>query len=76
MSTTEIDEVILPLVGRQWQKVAMIVAKAQRECEQRHIAITYEDIGRRIAALVSAGAIEARGNVSRWRESEVRLLPS
>ena len=33
----------------------------------------WEEIGRRVEALVNEGRLEARGDVTLWRHSEVRL---
>jgi len=73
MPTDEIDKLILSLNGLQWQKVAMILSKTLRECEQRNISASYEDIAERIAALVGRHLLEAQGDITKWRHSEVRL---
>ena len=70
MNTTQIDDYILRTVGPSWRKVAMIVGGA----------ITTSGLGdpsanavaKRIAALVKDGRLEADGNISDWRHSEVR----
>lgn len=74
-SNDDLDTLILSCAGARWQKVAMIIAKALREFERAGTS-TSEDqyrVADRIEALVEAGKLEAEGNVSLWRHSEVRL---
>jgi hypothetical protein len=73
MPTDDIDKLILSFSSQQWQKVARILAKTLRECEQRHISTSYEDIAERIAALIGIRLLEAQGDITNWRHSEVRL---
>jgi hypothetical protein len=73
MRHDEIDQLILSLGWGRWQKVAMLVAKTQSECEQRKIATSPEDIAHRVAVLVDQDLLEAQGDISNWRHSEVRL---
>ena len=73
MAAAEIDAIILSVADAQWRKVALTVAKAQRECADRAISANYDDIGQRIAAVVKMHVLEARGDVSNWRESEICL---
>jgi hypothetical protein len=68
-----IDEQLLRIAGPKWAKVAMVVVKALKaggfstKDEQVQVHV------RRIIALVTAGRLEAQGNLLRPRFSEVRL---
>jgi hypothetical protein len=76
MSTPDssfLDEIILGMCSPRLQKVAMIVAKSLDECEARSLLVTSQEIWGRIAFLVDSGRLEAFGDISNWRSSEVRL---
>ncbi|HEY2663654.1 MAG TPA: DUF3658 domain-containing protein, partial [Candidatus Binataceae bacterium] len=66
-----LDDLIVSCAASQWQRVAMIVAKTSRT--YRHLELPPETIGARMEALVAAGRLEAQGDLSSWRHSEVRL---
>ena len=70
-ASDEIDRVILSLADERWQKVAMIVAKSEEILGEMNDD-GLNRVGDRVAALVEAGRLEAQGDVSRWRHSEVR----
>ena len=75
MNTSMIDEAILAAARPFWQKVAMIVVVAAKV---EGIGVTDDEAGRRviasrIEALVQAGRLAARGDLKKWRRSEVRL---
>ena len=72
---TQIDEVILSAAGDQWTKVAMVIARAadvfrgdlppDERCEL---------ISKHIETLVADGRLAARGDITNWRHSEIRLV--
>jgi hypothetical protein len=65
----ELDALFLAQANANWQKVAMVIAKAMRSYEQW----SEGRVADRIDALVSAGKLESAGDIRRWRFSEVRL---
>ncbi len=69
ISDDEIDALLLAQVRMEWQKVALIVAKAMIV----HQAWDDDRITQRIIDLVNAGKLESAGDVRKWRFSEVRL---
>lgn len=77
MNTSQIDSVILSVVGEHWTKVAMVIAKVVDATS--HGLPTgdegYEIISRRIEALVHDGRLVSQGDTKNWRFSEVRLKP-
>jgi hypothetical protein len=78
MTTSDevIDNAILSIVGSRFQKVAMIIAKAEKELERRSLIVDMEMIWKRIIALTGDGKLEGAGDLARWRHSEVRLPPN
>ena len=72
-SDSLLDDLILGCAKPRWQKVAMVIAKTEEACRGQARDIDPEDIADRIVALVEAGRLEAQGNLTRWRYSEVRL---
>jgi hypothetical protein len=68
-----LDSAILRTARHDWQKLAMLVAKVQREWRQDNAEPEYELIAERVTSLVEEGRLESTGNLSDWRHSEVRL---
>lgn len=74
MSSCELDQFIMSVVGTHWQKVAMVIAKALTEQSLAIPGIEYdaEFVAGRIEVLIASGYIEVNGNSTKWRHSEVR----
>ena len=72
-SHQHLDEIVLSFADVQWRKVAMIISKVLDECRHRGIDINCYGIARRIRALVGSGQLEAQGDLSLWRRSEIEL---
>lgn len=72
-SNQYVDGLILSTAVSQWRKVAFIIGTVLTACEKDGIRISDYAISGRIRALVDEGKLEAQGNLSRWRFSEVRL---
>ena len=64
-----LDAMILSAASERWQKVARIIALVSQHAGDN---IKLDAIAGRIEALVNHGTLEAKGDVSRWRHSEVR----
>jgi hypothetical protein len=81
LSHQDVDGLILSFAKVQWRKVAMIISQVLGECRRRGVDIDEDGVAERICdgvaerirALVEDGQLEAQGNLSRWRHSEVRL---
>ena len=71
LSQREIDRLILSFAKVQWRKVAMIMGQVLGECEGR--GADADSVAGRVRALVENGQLEAQGDLSGWRYSEVRL---
>ena len=70
---SEIERIILSFSKKDWLKTAMILAKTLRECEARNIDTTYEEIAAKLENLCNLKQLESRGDLSKWRRSEIRL---
>ena len=67
------DDLIFSEACDRWLKVARIVGRvSDRAPNGPH----FEKVAARIQALVKEGKLEAKGNLSRWLYSEVRLSQS
>ena len=73
-SAQDIDALILSFAEGQWKKVAMIITKVLFECERNAGDISADAIADRVRSLVEERKLEAQGNLSKWRHSEVKLL--
>jgi hypothetical protein len=68
-----LDALILSAAIERWQKVARIIALVS---ERAGDGTKFDVIAARIRALVDDGKLQAKGDLSRWRYSEVRLPQS
>jgi hypothetical protein len=68
----EMDGMILSAATHCWTKLAMIIGRVLIKCESRGIPASEQDVANRIYGLVRAGKLEGEGDLSRWRNSEVR----
>ena len=69
---SKVRDAILNSCQPNYCKVDMIVVRAS-ELLGDDSTVTYEAIGDEIAKLVEQGLIQAVGDISNWRRSEVRL---
>jgi hypothetical protein len=68
-----LDALILSFARERWLKVARIIGQvSERTGEETKL----DAIAIRIRALVDDGRLEAKGDLSRWRYSEVRRVHS
>lgn len=71
---TEFDHLLLSFADEHWRKTARVIGEAMaRSWDDNGIQTEDLLLGGRIWALVEAGRLEARGDLSHWRHSEVRL---
>lgn len=76
IATSELDALILSFCDDHWRKVARVFSKTMQVLEGRGIQISdgvADALDARMAVLVGAGRLEAKGNIREWRYSEVRL---
>lgn len=70
----QIDDALLTAIGGRWRKVAMVIVKAADHLGWKSDE-ELDRIAERLRALVAEARFEAQGDLSLWRESEVRLRP-
>ena len=73
ISEREADILILSKVTDQWRKAAIVVAETMQVLETIAPSIDDAYLGLRLARLAERGLIEARGDLSQIRHSEVRF---
>lgn len=75
---SDIDRLLLSFCETRWLKVARIIGETYDALEARGFKI-FRGIAKlmdaRMAILVRSGKVEAKGNIKRWGNSEVRLPP-
>jgi len=71
----DLDEMIFALLKPRWQKVAMMLVRAQNYCKERAWPLEVEIVAARIQALADDEQIDHQGDLRMWRFSEVRLKP-
>ena len=69
----ELDQAILSVAQWRWQKVAKVLVESLVRAGQDLTDPNCEKIEARLHALVEAGRLQAQGDISNWRQSEVRL---
>ena len=72
---SDVREAILDGCRQQYCKVAMVIVRASEQLGNNGDE-TYELVGQGIAKLVEEGRLQAVGDLSQWRHSEVRLPPA
>jgi tetratricopeptide (TPR) repeat protein len=73
MPPNELDAMILSVFQKDyWQKTAYVIAHVLHECENRKLPVSDTEIFDRVLRLVNSGVLESAGELSRWRQSEVR----
>ncbi len=70
--TTYIDGLVVWVAKPQWLKVARIIVDVLRECERSGVATEASAVADSIRHMVEQGRLEAQGDLSKWRHSEVR----
>jgi hypothetical protein len=73
ITASDLDAIILAVLKYHWLKTARIISDAAARFQDRFESVDLEIIGARIQVLADEGRIEAQGDVSKWRHSEVRL---
>lgn len=71
---SSISEAILGNCRPTWLKVALVVAFAQRDLAFSDNETTYDSVALELTKLVETGKLEAVGDLSDWRHSEIRLV--
>jgi hypothetical protein len=73
---SEIDQLLLSFCVDRWRKVARVIGQTMQALEERGVQFDRtiaDQIDARMAVLVGAGQLEAKGDIRKWRYSEIRL---
>lgn len=73
MAKPTISKAILDNCRPTWLKVARVVAYAHRDFGLPDNEAALDSVALELEKLVATGTLEAVGDLSNWRESEVRL---
>ncbi|RWF27627.1 MAG: hypothetical protein EOS65_28885 [Mesorhizobium sp.] len=68
---SDIDRAIMQMVMDRWRKTAMVLAKTEEALRKAGVQVSWDDIAGRLEALDAD--IESQGDLTLWRNSEVRL---
>jgi len=72
----ELDKLILSLAKPRWQKTAMVIAKTLQQLGAGYSDEPAGKVAKKVEQLVGSKRLEAQGDLSRWRSSEIRLPAS
>jgi hypothetical protein len=72
----ELEAAVLEVCHHNFLKVAMILWRAQDALQAKGIHADLDDIAQGIARLVTRGELEAAGDITGPRHSEIRLAAS
>lgn len=67
------DGLVVWAARPDWRKVARIMADVLNACRRNGVVTNEDSIAESIRLMVEHGKLEAQGDLSRWRHSEVRL---
>lgn len=67
-----IDEAVLSCTRDDWRKVAMVVSLSMERLADRYPGFSDAFYAERVRTLVDSGRLQAQGNLSHMRFSEVR----
>ena len=75
-SPEKTDALIMAAAGAEFTKIAVIISKVYDDFEAQGLELTKtlsKEIAERLYILVDNGALEAQGNMRRWRDADVKL---
>ena len=73
VTEADIDDTIFSVMKPVFQKVAMVIIRSLKRCEELAFPVDDQVIAARLRLLADAGRIEGAGDLRKWRFSEVRL---
>jgi hypothetical protein len=75
-TSVDLDSLILGCATQEWQKVTMLIAATVDATKAQAVEVTAQTIAGHIYALAESGKLEGKGNIRRWRTSEIRRRAS
>ncbi len=73
-SDNNLDEMILSVASKEWQKTTMIISSVFEKPDFDKEKYSAQNVAERLYILVNNRKLESEGNMRRWRESNVRLI--
>jgi Protein of unknown function len=73
VSEIQLDQILFSVMNSQWRKTALVISRALERCQQLALPVGDELLSARIQALAEANRLDSKGDLRRWRFSEVRL---
>jgi hypothetical protein len=73
VTEADIDAIIFSIMKPVFQKVAMVVIRSLKRCEELELPVSDQVIAARLRTLADGGRIEGAGDLRKWGFSEVRL---
>ena len=70
-----LDPLILSAAGREWDNVTGVMSRVFDHADFDKSAYKAQDIAERIYILVDNGQLDVEGNMRRWREGRIKLMP-
>lgn len=68
----KIDALILAAAPSEWIKTAVLISRVFDAPDFAGLNSTAQDVAERLYTLVDNGQIEGKGNMRRWRDSDVK----
>lgn len=75
ITENDLDEMILSVLTPQWRKMAAVLTYSEKLYAELAWSIDAATVAARIQVLADDNRIEHRGDLRKWRFSEVRLKP-
>ena len=72
--TDAIDQMLLEQTGKEWRKIAIVVATVITDPQNNYAGIPDLYFAQRIRIMVEAGVLEAQGYLASMRYSEARRV--
>src|SRR5437879_6575925 len=69
VSEAELDAILFSVLEPRWQKTTMVIARAEKRCQQLELQIEMVVLGLRLLVLAENDQIESQGPVRKWRHS-------
>jgi len=71
--TALIDPLILAAVTPEWTKTAVLISKVFDSPGFDKTGLSAQDVAERLYVLIDNGQLDVKGNMRRWRDSEVKV---
>ena len=70
----QIDALVMAAANAEWQKTAMVISAVFDNPDFSKDTCSAQEVAERLYILVDNGQLDIKGNMRRWRDSEVKLF--